>query len=177
MKWLLRLSKAILNLSVQDVGAGILRAVLDQKAMLTLTLEVRMPWCLVDQEDKMSCFVSWEDVGCWHSAQGIPAWAPLAGSLNTAAKLLMVLIPSVTKWERRSRLCIMWTLKVCYPAVVYLVGWDFRSNWKSLKISRKSIIELWAIESIALVTLTNLCFPKYLTWRNENASRLTANCS
>lgn len=32
-----------------------LKSVLDQKAVLTLTLEVRMLWCPVDQEDKTSC--------------------------------------------------------------------------------------------------------------------------
>lgn len=52
---LLRLSKAILNLSLQDVGIGILKSVSDQQAMLTLTVEVNMLWCLVDEEDKTSC--------------------------------------------------------------------------------------------------------------------------
>ena len=42
IKWLLRLSKAILNLSVQDVG--ILKSVLHRKGVLTLTLVARMLW-------------------------------------------------------------------------------------------------------------------------------------
>lgn len=152
----LRLSKAILNLSVQDVGVGILKSVLDQQAVLT---HERWACCGVQwmKRTKRAVCVNWEDVGCWHSAWDLLPGLHVVSSLSTAAKLLIVLIPSLMKWQTRSRLCIMLSLKKkCYAAVVSLVGWDFRSNQKWLKISRKSIIELWAIENIALVTLTNL---------------------
>lgn len=44
----------------------------------------------------------------------------VTSSINTAARLSIVLIPSVMKWQRRSRLCIMLSLKKSVTLVFLL---------------------------------------------------------
>lgn len=147
---------------------------LDQKGVLPLTSVVRTLWSPLGPggQNKWVACVNWEDERCWHSALGTPAWAPRGGLYKHCCQWWAIDCAhfSVMKWERRNRFHIMLKKKNNILLLSSSCGLDCRSNKKLVKISRKSIIELSAIENITWTTLSNLCFPKYFNGKRWECS-------